>query len=55
MDEGLAHQRNLAKHKIAVLVLRARSNRLADTRPLMAKVLALLGTITPGNMTMVSP
>jgi predicted nuclease of predicted toxin-antitoxin system len=54
MDEGLAHQRNLAKHKIAVLVLHARSNRLADTRPLMAKVLALLGTITPGNVTMVS-
>ena len=48
MDTGLAHQLNLSQRSIAVIVLRARSNRLADKRPLMAKVLDLLETITPG-------
>ena len=54
MDVGLAHQRNLAEHKIAVLVLRGRSNRLADTRPLIPQILATLRSIAPGTVTTVS-
>ena len=48
MDTGLAHQLDFSQRSIAVIVLRARSNRLADTRPLMTRLLALLETITPG-------
>ena len=54
MDTGLAHQRNLTKQTIAVFILRARSNRLADTRPLMPKVLAMLEDSPPGSVTMIS-
>jgi hypothetical protein len=50
MDSGLARQRDLATPSIAVVVLRARSNRLADTRPLMPKVLSELKTIMPGKI-----
>jgi hypothetical protein len=42
MDAGIPHQRNLAEHNLVVIVLRASSNRLADTTPLMTKVLTLL-------------
>ena len=51
MDAGIIHQRNLSKYNIAVIILRAPSNRLADTRPLMAKVLSVLPTIKPGTVT----
>ena len=54
MDVGLVHERNMAERKIAVLVLRAHSNRLADTRPLMPRVLATLKTITAGSVTIIS-
>jgi hypothetical protein len=55
MDAGLAHQHNLASQKIAVLILRAHSNRLADTRPLMPEILKLLENVRPGSVTMISP
>lgn len=51
LDTGISHQQNIAKSTIAVLILRAPSNRLADTRPLMPKVLALLGALKPGTVT----
>lgn len=51
MDKGIPHQQYLARYKIAVVGLSARSNRLADTRPLMPKVLALLPALKPGTYT----
>ena len=54
MDSNMVHQRNLARFRIAVFSLQARSNRLADMRPLMPKVLALLSTIRPGTLTIVA-
>jgi hypothetical protein len=43
MDSNMVlHQQNLARFRIAVIALQARSNRLADTQPLMPKVLAAL-------------
>ena len=54
MDSNMVHQQNLAKYSIAVIALKARSNRLADTRPLMPKVLALLPTVRPGTVIFVS-
>ena len=54
MDAGVSHQRSLGEHKIAVVILRARSNRLEDTRPLMPKVLALLESLESGKAITVS-
>ena len=54
MDAGVTHQRNLSEHKLAVVILQARSNRLADTRPLMPKVLALMESFESGKVTTVS-
>jgi hypothetical protein len=48
-------QQDLAKYGIALVVLKAPTNRLADTRrPLMSKVRALLPTLKPGMLTVVS-
>ena len=53
MDSNLSYQQNLADHPIAVVVLRASSNRLADTQPLMRQVLELLPSLTKGNLVVV--
>jgi hypothetical protein len=50
MDSNMVNQQDLARFHIAVIVLQARSNRLADTRPLMPKVLALLPGLRPGQL-----
>ncbi len=54
MDSNMVHQQNLARFRIAVIALQAPSNRLADTRPLMPKVLLLLPGIKPGTLALVS-
>ena len=53
MDNSLPKQQNLKKHAIAVIGLKAPSNRLADTRPLMPQLLAVLPTAKPHTITMV--
>ena len=54
MDSNMVHQQNVSQFQIAIIVLRARSNRMTDTRPLMPKVLAALPTVKPGTLTVVS-
>jgi len=51
MDSSMVHQQNVAKYPIAVVALRAPSNRLADTRPLMPAPLALLPKAGSGIVT----
>ena len=53
MDTGLAYQQSVVDHSIAIVILRARSNRLDDTRPLMPKLLSALETIAPGTITII--
>ena len=53
LDGSLASQQNLATVRLAVIALRAVSNRLEDTSPLMPEVLALLPTLQPGQVTVV--
>ena len=54
MDGSMASQHNLAKLQLAIVALRAPTNRLADTSPLMPKVLVLLPTLKPGKVVKVS-
>ena len=54
VDRNLSFQQNLPRFKIAVLILRARSNRLTDLLPLMPKVLQLLTRPKMGDAVSVS-
>ena len=55
MDTNMVHQQNIAKYPITVIALRAPSNRLADTRPLMPALLALLPNAGSGTVTFLPP
>lgn len=48
VDKGIRHQRQLASRQLALVVLRARTNRLADLLPLVPRLLATLEFIEPG-------
>ena len=54
MDSNMVHQQDLSRFRLVIVVLRARSNRLADTQPLMSKVLVALSNAKPGTVTVVS-
>ena len=54
VDRNLSFQQNLPFFNIAVVVLQASSNRLADLKPLVSKILAILPTVTKGQATLVS-
>lgn len=54
-DRNLSFQQNLPQFTIVVVVLKAESIRLVHTRPLMPKVLALLPSLTPGQVVVVTP
>jgi predicted nuclease of predicted toxin-antitoxin system len=49
VDRNLSFQQNLPTFNIAVLVLHATSNRLADLRPLAPKILSMLPTLSKGK------
>jgi predicted nuclease of predicted toxin-antitoxin system len=51
VDKNLVRPQDLAGLRIAVIVLRARSNKIEDLSPLVPKVLALLGALQPGTLT----
>lgn len=53
MDTNIAFQQNLVASSIKVVVLRAPSNRLADTRPLMPKLLQALPYIQTGMVSVI--
>ncbi len=54
VDRNLSFQQNLPQFNIAVVVLQASSNRLADMKPVVPNILAILATVTKGQATVVS-
>ena len=48
VDRNLSFQQNLVSFSVAVIVLRARTNRLADLRLLIPDLLAAIETAKPG-------
>jgi predicted nuclease of predicted toxin-antitoxin system len=54
VDRNLSFQQNLPQFNIAVIVLQAPSNRLADLKPLAPEVLAILVTAAKGQVTVIS-
>lgn len=53
VDRNLSFQQPLARFDIAVVVIRARTNRLADLRPLAPKILEVLPSAKAGQVTWV--
>lgn len=49
MDRGIPRQQNLTRISLAVVRLDSRSNRLADTKPLMPRLLSILPLLRPGT------
>ncbi|MFN7920820.1 MAG: hypothetical protein U0Q16_12020 [Bryobacteraceae bacterium] len=50
LDKNLPFQQNLDAKRIAVLVVRARSNRIQDLLPIIPECLAVLTRIRPGEV-----
>ena len=53
MDKNLQFQQNLAAHAIGVVLLRARSNRIADLRPLVSQIRDAVARVEPGKIRVV--
>ena len=53
VDRNLSFQQNLGAFGIGVVVLQARSNRLADLTPLMPRVIAAIEGVHPGVVALV--
>jgi hypothetical protein len=53
VDRNLSFQQNLPAFAIAVIVLRAKSNRLSELLPLVPQLLASIPTAKPGAVTYV--
>ena len=51
LDGNMQFQQNYARLTLAIVALRARSNRLSDTEPLMPKLLELVLTLANGTLT----
>ena len=50
MDKGLQYQQSLAGRSIAVLIIRARSNRLQDLLPHLDACRSIMSSIQPGEV-----
>ncbi|MBE9156964.1 DUF5615 family PIN-like protein [Nodosilinea sp. LEGE 06152] len=54
VDRNLAFQQNLPQFDIAVIVLQAHSNRLADLKPLVPRVIVALPIAQKGTATTIA-
>jgi predicted nuclease of predicted toxin-antitoxin system len=50
MDKDLEYEQNLTGRKMAVIIFRAKSNRLADLAPLVEDCLAQMLLLRPGQI-----
>lgn len=50
LDKGIHYQQNLANYKIAIVLIRTKSSRVADILPHIPACLAALQSIRPGQI-----
>jgi hypothetical protein len=55
IDQKLEHQQNLNTLPVAVVVLRARSNRFVDLAPLVPELMLALSNLSPRSLAHVGP
>jgi predicted nuclease of predicted toxin-antitoxin system len=53
-DQNLEYQQHVARYNLGIIVLVARSNRLADTQPLIPHVCEVLPNLRPGTVVRVA-
>jgi len=53
-DRNLSYQQNVRTLPVAIVVLRAKTNRLADLLPLVPNLLATISSTKPGDVTVVN-
>jgi predicted nuclease of predicted toxin-antitoxin system len=54
-DQGIPHQQNLEQLEIGIAILRSRSNRLSDLKPLMEEVNRRIRSLQKGERIEVAP
>jgi hypothetical protein len=47
IDSNLSYQQNIERYKIGVVVIKARSNKLQDIRPLVSEIMRAIQSATP--------
>jgi predicted nuclease of predicted toxin-antitoxin system len=50
IDKGLQYQQNLTGRRIAILIIRAKSNRLVDLLPQVEACRSIMSSIRPGEV-----
>jgi hypothetical protein len=55
VDQGIEYQQNLRDRSIAIVVLRAKSNRLADLLEHLPAFLAVIRNMQPGQIVRIEP
>lgn len=53
-DQNLSAQQNTSTLPFSIIVLRSPTNQLPDLQPLVPQILAVLGKLRPGQVTVVS-
>ena len=54
VDKSIPNQQNAASLGIAMLILRAKTNKYRDLKPLVPQILAALNQIQPGEIVILS-
>jgi len=54
LDRGIEYEQNLTRRNLAVVLIRAKSSRLADLLPYVPEILSALGSIEAGQLVHVS-
>ena len=55
VDQGIEYQQNLSGRNIAIIILRAKSNRLADLLRLVPASVSSIESIHPGQIVKIGP
>jgi len=55
VDQGIEYQQNLSGRNIAIIILRAKSNRLADLLRLVPASVSSIESIHPGQIVRIRP
>lgn len=49
-DQGIPHQQNMARFSVGIVLVKSRSNRLADLKPLISQLKESLHQISDGQL-----
>jgi predicted nuclease of predicted toxin-antitoxin system len=50
IDRGFEYQQNLRGHRIAIVLVKAKTSRLSDLLPFVSEILQTLASIQPGQL-----